>query len=231
MVKHPLTRRSSGGFYVRILVSCSAPTSMRLPRGTDAPPPATYTHLIGQALHPTRLLTGGCSCLSARRGHFRIEGGCSRWRGRGGVWEKVGAWGVRSRQPGGHRGSAAGLRSLARSSSCAFVREEGERERCLRGDILSACEPSSRGAINAPNFPADKGRGGRWVSVAVCRETGTGFPRPLGRVFPSRRRVYRAPLPHPLCGPGGRISGSGHSCIPVPRARGCLRVLPSRKVP
>lgn len=68
-------------------------TSARLTLAADVPPPATSARLIGQALHPPRLLTGSCSCLYEPRGHFRIEGGCSKWGGRGGVWEKVGAWG------------------------------------------------------------------------------------------------------------------------------------------
>ena len=56
------------------------------------------------------------------------------------------------------------------------MRGEREREGCLRGDILSAYESSSRGATNAPSFPAAKGRGGRWVSVAVWGGAGAGFP-------------------------------------------------------
>ena len=54
------------------------------------------------------------------------------------------------------------------------MRGEREREGCLRGDILSACKSSSRGATNSPSFPAAKGRGGRWVSVAVWGGAGAG---------------------------------------------------------
>ena len=70
-------------------------------------------------------------------------------------WEKVGAWGVRSRQPGGRKGAggwAATAGEEFKLCVCVCVRGEGERKGCLRGDILSACESSSRGAINAPQF-------------------------------------------------------------------------------
>jgi hypothetical protein len=64
-----------------------------------------------------------------------------------------GDWDVRSQHTGGQRGSEAGLQLLAEGPRCACVREERGR-----GDIFSACQPSSRRTINAPNFPAAKGR-------------------------------------------------------------------------
>lgn len=64
----------------------------RLPRVSNAPPPATSACLIGQALRKLRLRTGGCACRSEQWGHFRNRGGR---RGRGGVWRK---WGLRCQE-------------------------------------------------------------------------------------------------------------------------------------
>lgn len=48
--------------------------SAELPGAPGAPPPDTSARLIGQVLRTPRLLTGGCSCLSARQEQFRNEG-------------------------------------------------------------------------------------------------------------------------------------------------------------
>lgn len=85
VVEHPFPSRGRWGSHTRDPSPGSSPTSAGFPQAADVPPPATSVHFIGQGLNPPRLLTGGCSYLSARRGHFRIEGGCSEWRGRGSV--------------------------------------------------------------------------------------------------------------------------------------------------
>lgn len=76
------------------------PSQLRLrelPQAADAPPADTSVRLIGQALNPPRLLTGGCSCLSARWVHFRIEGAAPNGGGGEVFRRKWGLWMSESR--------------------------------------------------------------------------------------------------------------------------------------